>query len=76
MNLYSRALRHIDMDDVKRRREEKIAKQKIIEEVTKNIAKQIEEELKRPDSIEFSNWRSTLTESEWYAIAGSGPRNI
>ena len=70
MNLYSRALRHIDMDDVKRRREEKIAKQKIIEEVTKNIAKQIEEELKRLDTIEFSNWRKELNEQMTTAAIG------
>ena len=70
MNLYSRALRHIDMDDVKRRREDKIVKQKIIEEVTKNIAKQIEEELKRLDTIEFSNWRKELNEQMTTAAIG------
>ena len=58
------------MDDVKRRREDKIVKQKIIEEVTKNIAKQIEEELKRLDIIEFSNWRKELNEQMTTAAIG------
>lgn len=59
MNLYSRALRHIDMDDVKRRREDKIAKQKIIEEHSqrsekeKKVIEQLTEQLK-------SDWRKDL----------------
>ena len=62
MNLYSRALRHIDMDDVKRRREDKIVKQKIVEEVTKNIVKEVREELRNLNNPEFSNWRWDLKE--------------
>ena len=62
MNTYSRALRHIDMNDVKRRREENIAKQKIVEEVTKNIVKEVREELRNLNNPEFSNWRWDLNE--------------
>jgi hypothetical protein len=59
MNLYSRALRHIDMDDVKRRREDKIVKQKIVEEHSqrsekeKKVIEQLTEQLK-------SDWRKDL----------------
>ena len=62
MNLYSRALINIDMDDVKRRREDKIVKQKIVEEVTKNIVKEVREELRNLNNPEFSNWRWDLKE--------------
>jgi len=74
MSLYTKARRHIDMVDVKKRhkiKEEKIKKQKIIEEENRKKS----EYKKKLISPYLSDWRSTLTESEWYAISGSGPTN-
>jgi len=74
MNTYSRALRYIDMKDVKQKHQQKIIEQKIQEEkyLEEKKKKNIEEAAAKPFK---SNWRSTLTENEWIAISGSGPTN-
>jgi len=53
MGIYSKALKHIDMDRVKELREQKIANKKIIEQ-RKN---EIRQELLNAHSPEYSNWR-------------------
>ena len=58
MNLYTRALKYIDMNRVKELREEKIKRKKIADE----IEEQIREELRNLNSPEFSNWRWDLDE--------------
>lgn len=58
MNLYTRALKYIDMNRVKELREEKIKRKKIADE----IEEQIREELRNLNSPEFSNWRWDLGE--------------
>ena len=62
------------MKDVKQKHQQKLIEQKIQEEKEQEEKKKknIEEAAAKPFK---SNWRSTLTESEWYAIAGSGPTN-
>ena len=59
MSLYTKALKHIDMNRVKELREEKIKQKRIVDE----IREQIREELKNINSPEFSNWRCDLDES-------------
>ena len=58
MNLYTRALKHIDMNRVKELREEKIKRKKIADE----IREQIREELRNLNSPDFSNWRYDIDE--------------
>ena len=58
MSLYTKALKHIDMNRVKELREEKIKRKKIAEE----IREQIREELRNINSPEFSNWRYDIDE--------------
>ena len=58
MSLYTKALKHIDMNRVKELREEKIKQKKIAEE----IREQIREELRNFNSPEFSNWRYDIDE--------------
>ena len=53
MSLYTRALKHIDMNRVKELHEEKIERKKNPDE----IGEQIGEELKNINNSEFSNWR-------------------
>tara|TARA_B100000902_G_C27263471_1_gene892155 strand:- start:164 stop:1591 length:1428 start_codon:yes stop_codon:yes gene_type:complete len=53
MSLYTRARKHIDIDRVKKIREEKIERKKVANE----IREQIREELRNINSPEFSNWR-------------------
>ena len=60
MNLYTKARKHIDMSRVKKLREEKIERKKNADE----IKEQIEEELRDPNSPDFSNWRWDLDESQ------------
>lgn len=58
MSLYTKALKHIDMNRVKELREEKIKRKKIADE----IREQIREELRNINSPEFSNWREGIAE--------------
>ena len=58
MSLYTKALKHIDMNRVKELREEKIKQKRIVDE----IREQIREELRNLNSPEFSNWRWDLDE--------------
>lgn len=58
MGVYSRALRHIDINRVKELREEKIKQKKFAEE----IREQVRGELRDLNSPEFSNWRCELEE--------------
>jgi hypothetical protein len=53
MSLYTKALKHIDMNRVKELHEEKIERKKNPDE----IGEQIGEELKNINNSEFSNWR-------------------
>ena len=53
MSLYTRARKHIDINRVKKIREEKIERKKVANE----IREQIREELRNINSPEFSNWR-------------------
>jgi len=58
MSLYTKALKHIDMNRVKELREEKIKRKKNADE----IREQIREELRNLNSPEFSNWREGIAE--------------
>ena len=58
MSLYTKALKHIDMNRVKELREEKIKRKKNADE----IREQIREELRNINSPEFSNWREGIAE--------------
>ena len=58
MSLYTKALKHIDMNRVKELHEEKIKRKKIADE----IREQIREELRNINSPEFSNWRYDIDE--------------
>jgi len=58
MNVYSRALRHIDMGDVKQKHHDKLVQKRILEEKNKKII----EELKYKNSPLFSNWRFEISE--------------
>lgn len=58
MNVYSRALRHIDMNDVKKKHHQKLLEKKILEEEYKKLL----DSLKYNNSPEYSNWRSEITE--------------
>lgn len=59
MSLYTKARKHIDMNRVKKLREEKIERKKNADE----IREQIREELRNINSPEFSNWRCNLDEN-------------
>ena len=59
MGLYTKALKHIDMNRVKELHEEKIKQKRIDDE----IREQIREELRNINSPEFSNWRYDLDEN-------------
>ena len=70
----SRILHHVGVKDFKKVHQRKLDEQKkVLSEKIKveEEKKKIEEAAKRFKS----DWRSTLTESEWYAISGSGPTN-
>ena len=58
MNTYSRALRHIDMKDVKQKHQQKL----IENEIKKEQEKKYLEELTFKNSPEYSNWRSKISE--------------
>ena len=58
MGLYTKALKHIDMNRVKELREEKIKQKRIVDETRE----QIREELRNLNGPEFSNWRCDLDE--------------
>ena len=58
MNTYSRALRHIDMKDVKQKHQQKL----IENEIKKEQEKKYLEELTFKNSPEYSNWRSEISE--------------
>ena len=58
MNLYTKALKHIDINRVKELHEEKIERKIIADE----IREQIREELRNINSPEFSNWRYDIDE--------------
>lgn len=54
MNLYSRALRHIEMEDVKAKQDQRI----IIEAQKRTRVRQAQETLKNWNSPEYSDWRN------------------
>ena len=58
MSLYTKALKHIDINRVKELREEKIKQKRIVDETRE----QIRQELRNLNSPEFSNWRCDLDE--------------
>jgi len=58
MNTYSRALRHIDIKDVKQKHQQKLIENKIKKEQEKKYL----EELTFKNSPEYSNWRSEISE--------------
>jgi len=58
MNVYSRALRYIDMNDVKQKHHQKLAEKKILEEKKNELM----EELRYKNSPLYSNWRCEITE--------------
>lgn len=58
MNVYSRALRHIDMDDVKQKHHQKLVEKKIQKEKNKKFL----EELTYKNSPLYSNWREEISE--------------
>ena len=67
-------LRHLEVKDLKETRQRQTVENRLIrlEKKEKEIQEQEDKEFLEPFK---SDWRSTLTESEWYAIAGSGPTN-
>jgi len=69
MNLYTRTLKHIDMNRVKELHEKKVR--------TAAKKPKIDEEVIAYDSSEFCNWREEidLKESDWTPSSGSGPTN-
>ena len=74
----SRILHHVGIKDFKRVRQRQIGEQK--ERAAKELKEwqEVEEQKKKREEElkQFkSDWRSTLTEDEWYAISGSGPTN-
>jgi len=58
MNTYSRALRHIDMKDVKQKHQQKLIENKIKKEQEKKYL----EQLTFKNSPDYSNWRSEISE--------------
>jgi len=58
MNLYSRALRHISISDVKQKHHQKLIENKIRKEQEKKYL----EELTLKNSPEYSNWRNEISE--------------
>jgi len=58
MNVYSRALRHVDMNDVKQKHHRKLVERKILEEKKNKLM----EELRNKNSPLYSNWRCEVTE--------------
>jgi len=66
MSLYTKALKHIDMNRVKELHEEKIKQ--------KEINEKIDEEVIVYSDPQFCNWReeTNLKESDWTPISGSG----
>ena len=60
MSLYTKALKHIDMNRVKVLHEEKIEQKKIDEQVAEYLAEQDEEELRNHNSLCLSNWRNDI----------------
>ena len=74
----SRILRHVGNKDFRRTRQRQIGEQK--ERAAQKLKEWQEAEAERKQIEEIakpfkSDWRSNLTESEWYAISGSGPTN-
>lgn len=67
-------LRHLEVKDLKETRQRQTVENRLLqlEKKEKEIQEQEDKEFLEPFK---SDWRSTLTESEWYAIAGSGPTN-
>jgi len=73
-----RILRHVGGKDFKKTHQKKLDEQRAL--YLERRGKEIQEEEQKKNIEEAakpfkSDWRSTLTESEWYAIAGSGPTN-
>jgi hypothetical protein len=58
MNLYSRALKYIDMDDVKEKHQQKLVEKKLKDDEKNKII----EELKYKNSPLYSNWRWEISE--------------
>jgi hypothetical protein len=58
MNVYSRALRHVDMNDVKQKHHRKLMERKIREERKRELI----EELTYKNSPLYSNWREEISE--------------
>ena len=59
MNVYSRALKHIDMNDVKQKHHQKLVEKKLKEEEKDKLM----EELRYKNSPLYSNWRHEISES-------------
>src|SRR6056300_709842 len=69
---------HLKGKDYKKTHQRKLDEQRAL--YLERREKEIQEEDQKKNIEEAakpfkSDWRSTLTESEWYAIAGSGPTN-
>jgi len=69
---------HLKGKDYKKTHQRKLDEQRAL--YLEKREKEIQEEKQKKNIEEAakpfkSDWRSTLTESEWYAIAGSGPTN-
>ena len=67
-------LRHLEVKDLKETRQRQTVGNRLsqLEKKKKEIQEQEDKEFLEPFK---SDWRSTLTESEWITISGSGPTN-
>jgi len=67
-------LRHLEVKDLKETRQRQTVENRLLqlEKKEKEIQEQEDKEFLEPFK---SDWRSTLTESEWITISGSGPTN-
>ena len=71
MSRFSRVLHHIDMNDVKRRHQEKIVASKLEEERIQKEKEYIASVVEK----EKSDWKKELEESQWTPVQSSRPTN-
>ena len=71
MSRFSRVLHHIDMNDVKRRHQEKIVAAKLEEERIREEKEYIASVVEK----EKSDWKKELEESQWTPVQSSRPTN-
>tara|TARA_B100000131_G_scaffold8773_1_gene9253 strand:+ start:933 stop:2261 length:1329 start_codon:yes stop_codon:yes gene_type:complete len=71
MSRFSRILHHIDMNDVKRRHQEKIVASKLEEERIQKEKEYIASVVEK----EKSDWKKELEESQWSSVQSSRPTN-